>query len=114
MYRFAALNCIIVWVLCLIALLISIYPGALQQMLLILFLFSCVGVPIWIITFVVLGVVVVRRKPDGDKPLAPWRRIAGTVLLVLFVYVSLRFYVPRRVVFPDVSGSVRFAYPQCA
>ena len=105
MYRFVALNCIIAWVLCLVALLISIYPGALQQMHLILLLLSCVGVPIWIITFVVLGVAAVRRKADERKSLAPWKRIAGTVLLVLFVYMSLRFYVPRRVVFPTCQAA---------
>ena len=102
MRHFVNVNCGAALLLCVVALPASVYPGGLQDLfmpLLVLFCVVFVVGPVWLIWLLALLVLELRQK---RKPLTqvPWRRVVGTFAILLLVYATLKFYIPRRVVFP--------------
>lgn len=98
MPRFIKLSCIAALVLCAVSLVISVYPGALQQLLFVLVLLGIVGVPLWLIGFVIL-LFARRRKGLNQGDFFPKRYVPVTVVVLVLTYAVLKYYVPRRIVF---------------
>ena len=102
MRDFVNLNCVLVLLLCAVSLPISIYPGGLQRLFmsleLALFVVFVVA-PSWFLWLVALCARPLWQKRNPFASV-PWRRVMATFGLLCLVYGMLKFYIPRRVVFP--------------
>lgn len=99
MRRFVNINCTCVLILCAVSLAISVYPGALQTLQILLLLLSCMVAPVWI-GLLVFTIIRSKRRADQATSTTPWTRITATALILVVAYAALKFYVPRRLVFP--------------
>jgi len=84
---------------CLALLGISIWPGVLNELIFIVFLFSVLWVPLVLIVLVVLAIVLYRRHTRGQLSPLPKREVAATAIVLLSTLILLKFYVPRRAAF---------------
>lgn len=75
---------------CLVVLAISIYPGALNDLL-----FPAILLSFFIIPLIALAGLVALLAGVT----IPWRRVAVIAIILLGTYVFLEFYVPRRIAF---------------
>ena len=82
---------------CAIALVISIYPGVLNDLVFMALLLSCFVLPVLAIVGAVALAWFIGR---GLRPVAiPWRHVGVALLVFAATCTLLAFYVPRRVAF---------------
>src|SRR5688572_7220766 len=83
---------------CLAALAISVYPGALNELLFRVILLSLVAVPVVAIAGITALIVLARKgKLQGVR--IPWARTGVVLALLLCTSGLLKLYVPRRIGF---------------
>ena len=88
----------LVSVVCLAALIASVYPGVLQDIMFYGILLSVLGIPIVGVVGLVVWIVLRRRgKLRGLQ--FPWRHVGIAFVLLCVTYGLLKFYVPRRIAF---------------
>jgi hypothetical protein len=96
---------------CAVALVISVYPGVLNDLLFIGILLSVLVVPVVGIAGVTFLVVLARKgKLRGRR--IPWTQVAVVFALLFGTYVLLKFYVPRRIAFAASRDAFEQMVPQ--
>ena len=111
MKTFANLIVAVTSIVCATALVISVYPGVLNDVLLVGVFMSFVVVPAGVVAVVVTAIVLARM--GTLKRLQVPRAqvvVAGTMLFVTFVL--LRYYVPRRIAFATSRADFEALIPQ--
>jgi hypothetical protein len=90
---------------CLVVLTISVYPGALDDLLFAAILLLFLAMPIVVIAMLIVVIValvtliVFARRGTMKGVTIPWRRVAIIATVLFGTYVLLKFYVPRRIAF---------------
>ncbi len=92
---------------CMVALVISIYPGALNQLLFVALVLAIPAASILAVMTLILVVFVFIRGPRGGWRAGefPWRYATVTLLMLITTYCALRLYIPRRVAFAACRSS---------
>lgn len=94
--------------ICVAALAISIYPGALSEIFFVTFLLFFVGLPIFaaIGVFILIALIVFAQRGKFNQILSkfkklriPWKRAVMMVVIVCVSYILLKYYIPRRLAF---------------
>ena len=96
---------------CLTALGLSIYPGVLNDLLLVALFFACLAIPIGGISGLVV-VIVLARSGVLKGCRMPWSRLALSLLILLGTFLLLAFYVPRRLAFATARPAFMQLVPQ--
>ncbi len=84
--------------MCVAALVVSIYPGWLNDILALGLMFGFLSLPAVLIVVVVI-VAVQYRRGGLHIDRTPWLHVAAVLAMLFVTYVSLRFYIPRRIAF---------------
>ena len=98
-------------IICATALAISVYPGVLNDVLLIGVFFSFVAVPVGAIVVVATAIVLARQGKLRSLQV-PRRQIAVVGAMLLVTFVLLRYYVPRRIAFAASRAAFEALVPQ--
>lgn len=101
MERVGKITSVVIGAACLVALVISIYPGWLNDLLVFAILLGVFVVPIVLVGAVVFLVIQFR---SGDRQF-PWKYATITLLVLFTTYSALRFYIPRRIAFAACRSS---------
>lgn len=90
--------------ICLGTLIISIYPGWLNDLVFPAVIFGIFVAPVILVGFGVFTFIQFRRGNVGTREI-PWKRIATTLMMLCVTYVMPRFYIPRRIAFSACHSS---------
>ena len=85
-------------VVCIAALVLSIYPGRPNDWLFLAMLLALFAAPGVLVVAVVASFVLYRRGRLRFGPV-PWAHIGAVVLMLFVTYAAFKFYVPRRIAF---------------
>jgi hypothetical protein len=89
---------------CLAALMISVYPGVLNDLLFIAVLLAAIAVPvIGIVAVIVLIVLACQGRLKHMR--LPWKLAGILFAILLCTYMLLKFYIPRRIAFAASRAS---------
>lgn len=103
MRKAANVTVVLTALVCLAALVVSVYPGALQTLFFFSFLIGLMISPVIALIVLVIAIMYWRRGKLTREFLAnlrvPWTQVIAMVAMLFVTYGLLKFYVPRRVAF---------------